>query len=153
MIRAGSWQGFPKLCCSPELTLSPTGNVTSGRDTVVLTLPSINGTGGREAGKEVSQAIPLLASLFFLARGYLVRQLSVSTSSLKGTHFRVPISAWLLLTLGHEKEVPITLVIPTTARVIEIMLCSLGSKFCFSKLIFPQVTRTWASGPCLLLHL
>lgn len=131
------------------MTLSPTGNMTCGRDTLVLPLPYIYGPGGREAGKEVSQAMSLLASLFF----WLGQ--SVCTSSLKGTHFRVPILAWLLLTLGHEKEVLIILVIPTAVRffTFEILLCSLGSKICFSKLIFPQDTRTWAHGPCLLSHL
>lgn len=105
--------------------------------------------GGGQTGN-VSAGTPVL-----LVRGCLDRQLSVFTSSLEATHFRVPILAWLLLTLGCKKEVPIILVIPTAVRVFvfEIMLCSLGSKICFSRLISPQATGTWAHGPCLLLHL
>lgn len=134
VIRPRSQLRLCRVLLQPVLTLSPTGSGTSG-ETVVLTLPCIYGTGGREAGKEVSQAVSLLASLFF-SNGCLNWQLSVCISSLKGTHVRVPILAWFLLTLGLEKEVLETLVIPTAARVFafEIMLCSLGSKICFSKL-------------------
>lgn len=39
--------------------------MTSGRDTVLLTFPYIYGMGEREGGKQVSQAMSLLAALFF----------------------------------------------------------------------------------------
>lgn len=139
VIRPGSQLRLCRALLQPCADPFSQGNGTSG-ETVVLPLPRIYGTGGREAGKEVSQTMSLLTSLFFSW------QLSVCTSSLKGTHVRVPILAWFLLTLGLEKEVLVMLVIPTAARLFpfEIMLCSLGSKMCFSKLISPEAAGTRA---------
>lgn len=143
-----------QLCCSPVLTLSPTGNMICGRNTVVLTLPYIYGLGGREAGNEVSQAMSLLASLSFWRGGAWTDNWVCAHLQWKG-----PISGFhFSLAFAHSrtwKRSPHNTGDSNScgSLCIEIMFCSLGSKICFSKLIFPQATRTWAHGPCLLLHL
>lgn len=87
--------------------LSPMGDMTSGRATVLVISSRIYGTGGRGggAGNGVSLAVSLLASLLFCLGGAWAGD-CLWIPSLKGIHFRFPILALPLLALRHTHKSP-----------------------------------------------